>query len=104
MHLPPNGTQYNGPAFPPILTRNLACSWRLSLDAGMGSVGDSGIWLAQLSPERQTLQTLMEDAPVQLAYLDPRFDLVWVKAAYAEGSGQAQIPCRRPGWRRSQCM
>jgi len=37
--------------------------------------------------EQQILQTIMENTPAQLAYLDPEFNFVRVNAAYAEGSG-----------------
>jgi PAS domain S-box-containing protein len=40
-----------------------------------------------LEQERHTLQTIMENTPAQLAYLDPKFNFVRVNAAYAEGAG-----------------
>ncbi len=43
-----------------------------------------------LEQERQTLQTIMENTPAQLAYLDPEFRFVRVNAAYAEGSGHSK--------------
>ena len=47
--------------------------------------------LAQsLAQERDVLQTIMENTPAQLAYLDPEFNFVRVNAAYAEGSGHSK--------------
>jgi PAS domain S-box-containing protein len=43
-----------------------------------------------LEQERQTLQTIMENTPAQLAYLDPEFNFVRVNAAYAEGAGRSR--------------
>ena len=43
--------------------------------------------LHNLEEEQQILQTIMENTPAQLAYLDPEFNFVRVNAAYAEGSG-----------------
>ncbi len=43
-----------------------------------------------LEQERQTLQTIMENTPAQLAYLDPEFNFVRVNAAYAEGAGHSR--------------
>jgi PAS domain S-box-containing protein len=43
-----------------------------------------------LEQERQTLQTIMENTPTQLAYLDPNLNFVRVNAAYAEGSGHTK--------------
>ena len=43
-----------------------------------------------LEQERQILQTIMENTPAQLAYLDPEFNFVRVNAAYAEGSGHSK--------------
>jgi PAS domain S-box-containing protein len=40
-----------------------------------------------LKRERDILQTLMENTPAQLAYLDPEFNFVRVNAAYAQGAG-----------------
>ncbi len=43
-----------------------------------------------LARERDILQTLMENTPAQLAYLDPDFNFVQVNSAYARGSGHSQ--------------
>ncbi len=43
-----------------------------------------------LEQERQILQTIMENTPAQLAYLDPEFNFVRVNASYAEGSGHTK--------------
>jgi PAS domain S-box-containing protein len=43
-----------------------------------------------LEQEQQILQTIMENTPAQLAYLDPEFNFVRVNAAYAEGSGHSK--------------
>jgi PAS domain S-box-containing protein len=43
-----------------------------------------------LEQERQTLQTIMENTPAQLALLDPEFNFVRVNAAYAEGAGHSR--------------
>jgi PAS domain S-box-containing protein len=43
-----------------------------------------------LEQERDVLQTIMENTPAQLAYLDPEFSFVRVNAAYAEGAGHSR--------------
>jgi PAS domain S-box-containing protein len=43
-----------------------------------------------LAQERDVLQTIMENTPAQLAFLDPEFNFVRVNAAYAEGAGQSR--------------
>jgi PAS domain S-box-containing protein len=43
-----------------------------------------------LEQERQTLQTIMENTPAQLAYFDPEFNFVRVNAAYARGAGYSR--------------
>jgi PAS domain S-box-containing protein len=43
-----------------------------------------------LEQEQQILQTIMENTPVQLAYLDPDFNFVRMNSAYAEGSGHTR--------------
>jgi PAS domain S-box-containing protein len=43
-----------------------------------------------LEQEQQTLQTIMENTPAQLALLDPGFSFVRVNAAYAEGAGHSR--------------
>ena len=42
---------------------------------------------ADLEQERNLLQTIMENTPTQLAYLDPEFNFVRVNSAYVQGSG-----------------
>ena len=47
--------------------------------------------LAQtLQAERDTLQTIMENTPAHLAYLDPQFNFVRVNSAYVQGSGHSR--------------
>ncbi|MFL7791618.1 MAG: PAS domain S-box protein, partial [Anaerolineae bacterium] len=43
--------------------------------------------VAALDRERRTLQAIMENTPIHLAYLDPQFNFVLVNPAYAEGTG-----------------
>ena len=43
-----------------------------------------------LEQEQHILQTIMENTPAQLAYLDPEFNFVRVNAAYAGGAGHSK--------------
>ena len=45
----------------------------------------------QLQAERDTLETIMENTPAHLAYLDPNFNFVRVNVAYAQGSGHPKV-------------
>ena len=40
-----------------------------------------------LEQEKNVLEVIMENTGVQIAYLDPEFNFVWVNSAYAKGAG-----------------